>query len=45
MEQLIKSVEKSKCSSRATKNYENKNHRHEISRRIDWEGPRGPKIS
>ena len=45
MEKLIKSVEKSKFSSRTTINYENKCHRNEISRRIDWEGPQGPKIS
>ena len=44
MEIPIKSMEKSKFSSRATKNYENKSHRNEISRRIYWEGPQGPKI-
>ena len=37
-------MEKSKFSSRATKNHKNKSDLHEISRRIDWEGPRGPKI-
>ena len=37
-------IQKSKFSSRATKNYENKSDLHEISRRIDWERPRGPKI-
>ena len=36
--------QKSKFSSRANKNYENKCELHEISRRIDWEGPQGPKI-
>ena len=40
---MEKPIKKSKCSSRATKNYENKCHRNEISRRIDWEGPQGPK--
>ena len=37
-------IKKSKFSSRVSKNYENKNDLHEISRRIDWERPRGPKI-
>ena len=41
---IIKKIKKSKFSSRATKNYENKSDLHEISRRIDWERPRGPKI-
>ena len=36
--------QKSKFSARATKNYENKCRLHEISRRIDWEGPWGTKI-
>ena len=36
--------EKLDFSSRATKKYENKCELHEISRRIDWEGPPGPKI-
>ena len=39
-----KTIKKSKFSSRATKNYENKSDLHEISRRIDWERPRGGKI-
>ena len=37
-------IKKSKFSSRATKHYENKSDLHEISRRIDWEYPRGAKI-
>ena len=41
---LSSRIKKSKFSSHATKNYENKCRLHEISRRIDWEGPRGPKI-
>ena len=41
---IKKIIQKSKFSSRATKNYENKSDLHEISRRIDWERPRGPKI-
>ena len=35
-------IKKSKFSSRATKNYENNIDLHEISRRVDLEGPRGP---
>ena len=41
---IKKIIQKSKFSSWATKNYENKSDLHEISRRIDWEYPRGPKI-
>lgn len=43
-EKESREIKKLKFSSHVTKKYENKCRLHEVSKRIDWEGPLGPRI-